>query len=175
MDEELKESWKYFFKIANRMRNFVARNSGKNSGRIDKLSGKLDRLTGAQERVLGSVFSHCPKGAMVKDIAGELGLTPGAVSQTVESLVREGMLERRTSETDRRAVTVHPSEMCRRFRDANLGHFNNIMEKALSSVSQQERLAFLKVLKIVEQSFTEKVTLSEMEYVGEVIDSEEHA
>jgi DNA-binding MarR family transcriptional regulator len=46
---------------------------------------------------------------MLKDIADELKLTPGAISQTVDILVRENIVERTVSPTDRRAILLRPT------------------------------------------------------------------
>lgn len=47
-----------------------------------------NQITVAQIKMLVCVMRHEPDGVMLKDIANELELTPGAVSQMVEHLVR---------------------------------------------------------------------------------------
>ena len=67
------------------------------------------RLPLSQLRVVGVIYDRHPAGVMLKDIADELKLTPGAISQTVDVLVRENLVERTTSPTDRRAILLRPS------------------------------------------------------------------
>ena len=52
------------------------------------------RLPLSQLRVVGVIYDRHPEGVMLKDIADELKLTPGAVSQTVDVLVREDIVKR---------------------------------------------------------------------------------
>lgn len=63
-------------------------------------------LTLAQLKVLAVIADQNPAPMMVKEIAAQLGQTPGAVSQMVDTLCHLNYLERKVSETDRRSVAV---------------------------------------------------------------------
>ena len=54
------------------------------------------RLPLSQLRVMGVIYDRHPEGIMLKEVADELKLTPGAISQSVDVLVRENLVERST-------------------------------------------------------------------------------
>lgn len=141
MEIHYKESWMLILHAAHALRDHGmchARNA--------------DKVTLAQEKILAVVFEH-PEGVMQKDIASELKLTPGAVSQSIETLVREGLLERFPSPTDRRAVSIRPSERCRLLREKMYDHFTRFMESVLDEVGESDRRAFVGVLnRIIEKA-----------------------
>ncbi len=69
-------------------------------------TGPAPRATWTQMRVMGCVLFSPEGRTRVKDISRELGLTPGAISQVVEDLVRAGLIERAVDERDRRMVNI---------------------------------------------------------------------
>lgn len=128
-------SWTQFFRAAHMLREYA----------LTMTEGKSDKITIAQEKVLMVVFSNSD-GVMLKDIARELQLTPGAVSQTIDTLVRDGVLQRAASMRDRRAVIIRPTERTLRVQKANEGILREIMTQALGKVSESDRKAFTRVL-----------------------------
>lgn len=143
MGRNTKESWHLIMQAANVLREYGLSAVGKSSaGRC------AERITIAQQRVLGIVFAH-PEGVMLKDIAAELNLTPGAVSQTIEVLVREDILTRTVSPLDRRAVIIEPTEDCRKLHRETKEVFNRVMESVLRKVTPDERESFVKILEMV--------------------------
>lgn len=52
------------------------------------------------------MMETAPQGIPLKDLAAELHLTPGTVSELVEKLVRKGTLQRVQNPNDRRAVMI---------------------------------------------------------------------
>lgn len=135
MDNDAHNSWTYFFRAAHMLREYA----------LTMSEGKPDKITVAQEKVLMVVFSNSD-GIMLKDIAKELQLTPGAVSQTIETLVRDGVLQRAASIRDRRAVIIRPTERALRIQKTNEGIFKEIMTQALEKVTENDRKAFVRVL-----------------------------
>ena len=94
-----------------------------------------NRLPLPQLRVIGVIYDRHPAGVMLKEIADELKLTPGAISQTVDVLVRENIVERTTSPTDRRAILLKPTAMGLELKEQHAQHVNNVMQTISKDVS----------------------------------------
>lgn len=134
MQQEHKSSWKLVFKAAQKLREYAAFDAS-----------ALDRMTVAQERLVGVIFGR-PGGLMLKEIAQELGLTSGAVSQAIDVLVKEGLIERAPSPHDRRAVIIRPSEKCRVRREQTMEKFDRLVESVLRKATPAERDSFVTIL-----------------------------
>ena len=93
------------------------------------------------------VMRHEPEGVMLKEIAGELDLTPGAVSQMVEHLVRMELLERCASESDRRAVCIKLSGKGKDIRAVHEDFFNRVINEFMETVPEEKREVFSEVLR----------------------------
>lgn len=107
---------------------------------------ELGAVTASQQNVLGAVYTHPDSGLMVKDIAEQINVTRGAVSQIVESLVQLGMLERVQSKVDRRAVFVRVTPKGIAIRKKLVNKINPLLGEVLAEVNAKERAAFLKTL-----------------------------
>ncbi len=130
------EVWKLIFQASHNLKEYALGIIG-----VEKTA----HITVAQERVLAVVFSS-PDGIILKDIAAELHLTPGAVSQTIDSMVRDGILERIASPHDRRAVSIIPSARMMEYKNQNADIFKKIINEAWSDVNAKEREAFVEIL-----------------------------
>lgn len=133
--------WKFMFKTVEDIRNWH-----------DKLDPRKARYkaTLAQLKVMGCIiFSNTGK-KRVKDIAEELGITPGAVSQVVDKLVREGVLDRCTDAEDRRSVVISLSEQGREVARAIDGSFGRLMTKLLRGVPPEKLLIVNEVLQMMQ-------------------------
>ncbi|MBR2964004.1 MAG: MarR family transcriptional regulator [Lentisphaeria bacterium] len=64
----------------------------------------------------------------VKDLLAVTGLSSGAVSQAVDALIRDGLLERVQSEQDHRSFLIQVTEQLREFRKTPLRHFEKMLE-----------------------------------------------
>ncbi len=124
-----------------------------------QLSGKL---TIAQIRVVAVIFEHQPDGMMLKDIADELHLTPGAVSQTVDNLVREGIVERTVSPTDRRAVLIRPAPFGLELSALHDRKLNDAMRKISEAVDPVEYEIFARVVVRLRQRMDQFAAEAEM-------------
>ncbi|MEG2075864.1 MAG: MarR family transcriptional regulator [Victivallaceae bacterium] len=106
--------------------------------------------------VIGIIFSPAGK-KRVKDIAEELGITPGAVSQVVDKLVRDGVLDRCTDAEDRRSVVITLSEQGREVAREIDGSFGCLMTRLLQGVPPEKLLIFNEVLQMMQLALaTEK-------------------
>ena len=145
MEDRYKLSWKLIFMASRRLRDY-----GLSASEIDEQD--FHQVTIAQERVLEVIFAS-ETGVKLKDVAEKLELTPGAVSQTTETLVRDGLVERYTSPGDRRAIVLQPTEKCRKLRALSFQHFSRVMENALRRISTKERETFVNILEqVIEQT-----------------------
>lgn len=136
MDSRLKRCWTLIFQASAKMRDFGHSFSGQD----------LEKLTLAQARVLEVVFQCSPQGVMLKDIARRVKLTPGAVSQTIDVLVKMDLVERNSDPNDRRAVNIHIAKRGMEIRNEVSSTLDKTMEAVLSKKSPKERAAFVSIL-----------------------------
>ena len=115
-----------------------------NTGKID--CDLPNRLPLSQLRVVGVIYDRHPEGVMLKEIADELKLTPGAISQTVDVLVRENIVERATSQTDRRAILLRPTAAGLELKEKHSAHIQDVMDQISSGIPQEEFAVFAKVV-----------------------------
>ena len=104
------------------------------------------RLPLSQLRVVGVIYDRHPAGVMLKEIADELKLTPGAISQTVDVLVRENIVERTVSPTDRRAILLKPTAAGLKLKEQHSQQVENVMQSISKDVKPEEFATFAKVL-----------------------------
>ena len=64
----------------------------------------------------------------MKDLLAVTGLSSGAVSQAVDALIQDGLLERVRSEQDHRSILIQVTEQLREFRKTPLHHFEKMLE-----------------------------------------------
>ena len=76
----------------------------------------------------------------MKDLLAVTGLSSGAVSQAVDALIRDGLLERVRSEQDRRSYLIQVTEKLRAFRMPPLCHFEQMLEafRRISGTTPEE-------------------------------------
>ena len=98
------ECWRVLFNLADEFREQA------NESNRDALA--VFNVTVGQMRVLKAVASLSEEndGLMLKTLAEKVKLTSGAVSIIVDSLVKQDLLERRHSATDRRAINIFLSK-----------------------------------------------------------------
>ena len=110
------------------------------------------RLPLSQLRVVGVIYDRHPAGIMLKEVADEMKLTPGAISQTVDILVRENLVERTVSPTDRRAILLKPTEAGLKLKEQHSQHVENIMQSISKDISAEDFTIFASVLeRLLEQ------------------------
>lgn len=137
MNKNKETSWMLVMKAAQALRDY-AMECGNGSEQCQK-------VTVAQQRVLEVVF-HEEGEINVKAVARQLNLTPGAVSQTVEILVRDGMVERVESKKDRRSVVIRPTAKSRDIRRKVVTSCDRLMEEAFETANENERKVFVRLL-----------------------------
>ncbi len=122
---------------------------------VGRGGGNLDRITVAQERVVRFVFENKGKKISVKTIAELTGVTPGAVSQTVDFLVRKGIVERHVNPDDRRSLFLCLTEMGIREAEEKKALFSRLCGETFSDIGEKEQDEFARMLRLVYQRFRE--------------------
>lgn len=137
------EVWKQFFETSETIRNFYDKNMA--------IQPKKE-LTISQLRVMSCIFFHESGVMRIKDIAEELGITAGGVSQSVDGLVNSGLLIRGKDEHDRRAVAVELSEYGKKVRAEVYEDFGGMFLQFLDGISEDNLKIFQETLRIIFQN-----------------------
>lgn len=158
MRSNYKRSWTLVFHAASKMRDQA----------FCMGDADIEKLTIAQERVLQVVYRESPQGVKLKDIAKQVQLTPGAVSQIIESLVKFGMVERVSDPNDRRAVNIHVSQKGENQRQRTIELFDREFEEVLAESTPEEREGFIAIMEKIVQKFSD-CRVSTRRYAGETL------
>ena len=129
--------WKKLLQTTEKIRNYQSRAISK---------GKAPDITMTQMQIMGCVMFSPEKSVRVRDISEELGITPGGISQQVDTLVKMGLLERKTDEKDRRAVCITLSEKGKEINQWVDQFLSNLFQKLLADVPEEKRWVFAEVL-----------------------------
>ena len=129
--------WKKLLRTTEKIRNYQSRAISK---------GKAPDITMTQMQIMGCVLFSPEKSVRVRDISEELGITPGGISQQVDTLVKMGLLERKPDEKDRRAVCITLSEKGEEINEWVDQFLTNLFQKLLADVPEEKRYVFAEVL-----------------------------
>ena len=79
----------------------------------------------------------------MKDLLAVTGLSSGALSQAVDALIGDGLLERVRSEQDHRSFLIQVTEQLREFRNTPRRHFEKMLEafRQYSGITPEEMAA----------------------------------
>ena len=142
--------WKKLLETTEKIRNYQSRAISK---------GKAPDITMTQMQIMGCVLFSPEKSVRVRDISEELGITPGGISQQVDTLVKMGLLERKPDEKDRRAVCITLSEKGEEINEWVDQFLTNLFQKLLADVPEEKRYVFAEVLDSMYQ------TLEKLSYI----------
>jgi DNA-binding MarR family transcriptional regulator len=133
------------------------------------VSRTLNRLRGRDTHLAGTQLSHAQfqllieleeRGALA---AGELAtaaqLTPGTVTQMLDSLAESGHVERLRSATDRRVVSSRLTPLGRRQIEAKKALWQERWEEALEGIGERDLKAATTVLERLGAMFAEQAPL----------------
>ena len=109
----------------------------------------LGKITLQQVKAIEEVFYSSPTGVNLKDLAERLGITSSAASQVVDGLVKEGLLCRVPSQTDRRAVVITFSPKMEEIHRMHIVFFRELLGRALVDVPARELDASIRVLNVL--------------------------
>ena len=113
----------------------------------------------SQLKLLGCLFRHKGEGMRLKDIAFEMDITPGGMSQAVDLLVRNGLVERFSSEVDRRAVSIRLSQEGKARRKKMYDFFVGMTEELMDDIAAEDLDAFCRVTAQFRTKLNEKKQL----------------
>ncbi len=138
-DDSAEKCWKLLFRVVDALRSRAQRNH----------QDPMKKITLARLRIMGCLFEHDGKPLMLKEIAEKFNFTPGAASQTIDALVKEELVERLASPTDRRAVCIRLTRKGEEIRKCLDAGFTGAMEKLLREVPKEKRENFLEILEFL--------------------------
>ena len=140
-----KTAWTMLFRVVDRLRAKSARNVT-----IPNMKITLGKI-----RIINYLFVREGEPPMVKEIAEMFGLTSGAVSQTVDALAADGVVERIPSSVDRRSVHVSLTPFGKEIRKQLEVYLTDVMSGILDEIPEEKQEAFLEVLQDMSETFTE--------------------
>ncbi|MBP5232365.1 MAG: MarR family transcriptional regulator [Planctomycetes bacterium] len=91
-----------------------------------------------------------PDGVTLKELSTRLELTPGTVSELVETLVQRGIFDRAVNAADRRKVRIRLSDDYYRKLEEGLARMQDIAMKALDGVKAADRGKLSRLLDAVQ-------------------------
>ncbi|MCL6472507.1 MAG: MarR family winged helix-turn-helix transcriptional regulator [Firmicutes bacterium] len=98
------------------------------------------------------VFIDCRGQCKMSDLAAELSISPGAITQLVDSLVMQGLLERTNDSKDRRVVLVNLTRKAQNMVEIIKHRRKALMEGLFSSLSKEEALSLIAIIGKLEQT-----------------------
>lgn len=113
----------------------------------------------SQLKLLGCLFRHQGDGMRLKDVAFEMDISPGGMSQAVDVLVRNGLVERFTSETDRRAVVIRLSKAGQAKRKRIHDFFVGMTQELIDGIPDEDLETFCRVTAIFRDKLNSKKQL----------------
>ena len=140
------ELWKKLFQTTEMIRNYQTRAIR---------TGKMPEITMTQVQIIGCVLFSPEQSVRIRDISEELGITPGGVSQQVETLVRLGLLDRKTDAKDRRAVCITLSEDGKALNRRLDDWLTTLFQRLLDGVPEEKCRIFVEVLDAMSESMDE--------------------
>ena len=114
-------------------------------GAVRNIDVRFARFSLNQLMLLNSLYSltrDTDAGVPLKTLASGLEVTPATASEMVDTLVRRGILERRHSEIDRRAVDIKLNAKWRDFFHANEELYTRRVESFFAARPPEERKRF---------------------------------
>ena len=140
-----KTAWTMLFRVVDRLRAKSARN----------VSIPNMKITLGKIRIINYLFVREGEPPMLKEIAETFGLTSGAVSQTVDELAADGVVERIPSAVDRRSVHITLTPFGLSIRKQLESYLTDVMSGILDDVPEDKQEAFMEVLQDMSETFTE--------------------
>ena len=114
------------------------------------------KITFSRIRVLTYLAQAQGEQVSIRDLAEELGVTSGGVSQMIDSLVKSDMVCRTTSKEDRRVVYLSISESAKKRLDHISSYLHDRMERAMSRLAKNDRAQLADSLRKVLEALYEE-------------------
>ena len=114
------------------------------------------KITFSRIRVLTYLAQAQGEQVSIRDLAEELGVTSGGVSQMIDSLVKSDMVCRTTSKEDRRVVYLSISESAKKRLDMISRYLHDRMERAMNKLTKDDRAQLADSLRKVLEALYEE-------------------
>ncbi|WP_346232167.1 MarR family winged helix-turn-helix transcriptional regulator [Parafrigoribacterium mesophilum] len=112
-------------------------------------------LTFGQYRTLGRIVGGC---ASLGELSAQAGVTLPTVSETVNGLVRRGLIETRQSEADRRSVVLYATEAGTAAVAAGDSALREVIGALTGKLTYAQRTALADSLQVIYDAATEYLT-----------------
>ena len=89
---------------------------------------------------------HIHKGISLVELSKKMGVTKSAVSQIVNKLCKKKYIEKKQSKYDKRESNLYLTEKIEKVYAKNDKSLNKIFDESLSSISEEEKKIFCKLL-----------------------------
>ncbi len=100
-------------------------------------------ISTGQPKVLAYLKSH--EGRVQKEIAAACLLEPGSLTVLLNRMERQGMIERRAREGDRRARCIYLTEYGQKLAERVVARFYEVERRAFEGISAEDRAAFARI------------------------------
>lgn len=114
------------------------------------------KITFSRIRVLTYLAQAQGEQVSIRDLAEELGVTSGGVSQMIDSLVKSDMVCRTTSKEDRRVVYLSISESAKKRLEMISLYLHDRMERAMNKLAKEDRARLAESLRKVLEALYEE-------------------
>ena len=114
------------------------------------------KITFSRIRVLTYLAQAQGEQVSIRDLAEELGVTSGGVSQMIDSLVKSDMVCRTTSKEDRRVVYLSISDNAKRSLEVLSKYLHDRVAKAMAKIPAGDREIMAKSLRTLLKSLYEE-------------------
>lgn len=114
------------------------------------------KITFSRIRVLTYLAQAQGEQVSIRDLAEELGVTSGGVSQMIDSLVKSDMVCRTTSKEDRRVVYLSISDNAKRSLEVLSKYLHDRVAKAMTKIPTGDREIMAKSLRTLLKSLYEE-------------------
>ena len=115
------------------------------------------KITFSRIRVLTYLAQAQGEKVSIRDLAEELGVTSGGVSQMVDSLVKSDMDCRTASKYDRRVVYLSISDSAKKSLEVLSKYLHDRVAKAMTNIPDQDREIMARSLRTLLTAFYEDV------------------
>jgi DNA-binding MarR family transcriptional regulator len=95
---------------------------------------------------LSNCISEDLLGMKVSELSGILNITPAAVTHMVNSLEKEGYIDRVSSENDRRIIYIKPTGKGNMLIGAMNANFYEILNQTINFVGEDDAKEFIRIL-----------------------------
>jgi DNA-binding MarR family transcriptional regulator len=112
-------------------------------------------LTFRQYRTLGRVVAGCTS---LSELTAQAGVTLPTMSETVNGLVRRGLIETRTNETDHRSVVLYATEAGVAAATDGDAALREVIGTLTRELSDGQRAALAESLQVIYEAATDYLT-----------------